>query len=107
MTTTETNHLHRAHRGAFDTGPDHDSSVVGDLSEQVRGAVQQLFEATVRRVEECTHPLLRGAVERARRCHVVDVEAIPLVGGDTARRRVRLGEETLLLEHGHFVTNGC
>ena len=45
-------------------------------------------------------------VEPTRRGHVVDEEAVALVGGDATGRRVRLDQVALLLEHGHLVAHG-
>ena len=87
-------------------GPDHDGGVVRDLGEQVRGLVQQLLEPAVGGVEELADPLRGDRVEPAGRGHVVDEEAVALVGGDAPGRRVRLGEVALLLEHGHLVAHG-
>ena len=87
-------------------GPTTTRRVVGDLREQVGGLVEQLLQPTVGGVEEVADPLLGAGVEATGRGHVVDEEAVALVGGNAAGRRVRLGEVALLLEHGHLVAHG-
>jgi hypothetical protein len=55
-----------------------------DLSEQVRGLVEQFLEASVSRVEECADALGGHRVEASRGADVVDEEAVSLVRRDAA-----------------------
>jgi hypothetical protein len=80
--------------------------VLRDLSQQIGGLMQQLFEATVGVVKERADTLRCRGVEPARRGDVVDEEPVSLVGRDSTCRGVRLGEVPLLLEDRHLVADG-
>ena len=68
--------------------------------------MEQFLEAPVGDIEEGTHPLHSGGIDTVPVGEMIDEEAIPLVGGDTPRRRVRLHQIALLFEHGHLVADG-
>jgi hypothetical protein len=67
--------------------------------------VEHLLEPTVCRGEELADPPGRRASTRPGARQVVDEEPVALVGRDATRRRVRLGEVALLLEHRHLVAD--
>ena len=106
MASRQTDDLHRPHRRQLGAGPDDDRGVLRDLSEQIGGLVQQLFESTVGVIEERADPLRRRRVEATGCGDVVDEEPIALVGRDATGRGVRLRQIPLLLEHRHLVANG-
>ena len=79
--------------------------MVGDLRQEVGGLVEEFLQTTVGGVEEVADPLLGADLETTGFGHVVDEEAVALVGGNAARGCVGLGEIALLLEHGHLVAH--
>ena len=98
--------LHAPHGDSLGLGTDHYGRIVGERRQQVGRAVQHLLEPAMGRHEEVADLLGGDVVEPAGRSEVVDEEAVSLVGGHPARRRVRLDEEALLLQHRHVVANG-
>ena len=80
MPSRQTDDLNRTHGRQLGAGPDNNGGVLRDLSEQIGGLMQQLFEATVGVIEEGADALRRRRVEPARGGDVVDEEPIALVG---------------------------
>ena len=95
-----------ARRSPRRAGPTTSAASVGHRGEEVRRLMEQLLEPAVGRGEELADLLRRRLVERARRGQVIDEVPVALVGRDAPRRRVRLDEVALLLEHGHLVAHG-
>ncbi len=105
VTARQPDDLQRTNRGLIPARPHHDGGIRGDLGEQVAGLVQQLLEAAVRGGEELSDALRRRPIEVPGRGHVVHVEPVALVGRHPAGGGVRLGDVTLLLQHGHLVAH--
>ena len=84
---------------------DDDRGVVGELGQQARRVAEHSFELAVGVPEERLDLLLARRVERRRILEVVDEEAVPLVGRDTAGARVGMGEVALPLESRHVRTH--
>ena len=80
MPSRQTDDLNRTHRRQLGAGPDNNGRVLRDLSEQIGGLMQQLFEATVGVIKERADTLRCRRVEPARGGDVVDEEPISLVG---------------------------
>ena len=86
-------------RGVLDDG-----DLAGELGEQPDAAAQHVVEVD-RAVEEGLHGAPLGRGQRLDLREPVDEGAVALVGGDAAGAGVRLGDEPLVLQHGHVVAD--
>ena len=100
----ERDELDVAHARAAEARVLHDGELLGELGDEAHGAGQQLVEVA-RLAEERLDRLALRLGERADVGELVDEDAVPLVGGDAARRGVRRRDELLLLEDRHVVAD--
>ena len=94
-----------ADRGRVQRGRGDDREQVRDLRERLRRRAHRLVDLAADELE-LEAPVAAGqraALPRAEQA--VDVEAVPGVGRDAARARVRMGEQPVLLEHGELVAD--
>ena len=93
-----------AHARAAEARVLHDRELVGELGDEAHGAGEQLVEVA-RLAEERLDGLPLRCGERPHVGELVDEDAVALVGGDAARRRVRRRDELLFLEERHVVAD--
>ena len=82
----------------------HDRDLPGELGEQPHRARHDVVEAVGAGQERLDRPPLGGR-HRLDGRQPVDEQPVSLVGRDPSGARVRLGDEPLLLEHGHVVAD--
>ena len=74
---------------------------VGELGQQPGCVLEHPLQLAMGLREEDLHLLMLGPPERLQVAEVVDEEAVPLVGRDPPRARVRVGQVALPLERRH------
>ena len=83
-----------------------DGDLPGELGEQPDAAAQHVVEVH-RAVEERLHGAALGRRERLDLRKPVDEQPVALVRGDTTGARVRLRDQSLVLQQGHVVADRC
>jgi hypothetical protein len=82
----------------------HDRDLPGELGEQPHRPQHDVVEAVGAAEERLDGPAFRGR-HRLDARQPVDEQPVSLVRGDASRGGVRLGDEPLLFEHRHVVTD--
>lgn len=105
-TRLERHEVHGPHPHDLVLGADDHGGVAGHPSQQVARVVEQVVEEPGRRAEELGDLALLGVGQVGQRGGVVDEVAVPTIGGNTARRGVRLHDVALAFERPHLVAHG-